>query len=180
MEIPTLKTEKLVLRPFRIEDAPLVQKYAGDHKIAEMTGTIPHPYSLEMAKEWIPLHKQNWETKRSLTLAMVPVNTSEIVGCVSLIFSMNHRRAELGYWVGVPHWGNGYCTDASRAIVQYGFDNLEIDKITSAHMTKNPASGKVLQKIGMQKEGLLRKQMVRLGQAEDLVVFGLFRDEFIG
>jgi len=75
----------------------------------------------------------------------------------------DHRRAELGYWIGVPYWGKGYATEAARSVVNYGFSTLELHRIFASHVPANPASGRVLTKIGMRHEGRLLGHILKWG-----------------
>jgi RimJ/RimL family protein N-acetyltransferase len=88
-----------------------------------------------------------------------------------------HDRAELGYWIGKPFWGRGYATEAARALVQYGFDTLGLHRIYARHLTRNPASGRVLHKIGMTHEGYRRKHEKKWGIYEDDKLYGILRDD---
>ncbi|MNO23039.1 putative ribosomal N-acetyltransferase YdaF [compost metagenome] len=91
----------------------------------------------------------------------------------------SENQAELGYWVGRPFWGQGYATEAAQKIVKFGFEGLRLDHIFAAAMTKNPASYKVMQKIGMKPEDNLPKQILKSGMYEDLVHYGMVKSEII-
>ena len=88
-----------------------------------------------------------------------------------------HRHATLGYWIGVPFWGQGYCTEAAKAVVDYGFKALDLNRVSSHHMGSNSASGRVLQKIGMRYEDCQRQHHFRWGRYEDVELYGLLRSE---
>ena len=88
------------------------------------------------------------------------------------------RKAELGYWVGKPFWGRGYATEAAGSIVDFGFDQLGLNRITAGHMVRNPASGRVMQKIGMREEGLLKGHVRKWGQFYDVSFYGLVRSDY--
>lgn len=89
-----------------------------------------------------------------------------------------HRQAKLGYWLGVPYWNRGYMTEAVQALVGYGFTELGLNKITASHFARNPASGRVMQKLGMTQEGLLRQDVRKNDDFEDLVLYGLLAEEW--
>jgi RimJ/RimL family protein N-acetyltransferase len=133
-----------------------------------------------MAEKWIASHASLFYDGRGVTLAMTLKSDETLIGSISLGTTKPHRRAELGYWVGVPHWGRGYCTEAAIAIIKYGFDELGLHKVTSRYMAGNPASGHVMQKAGMVQEGLLREEVLKDGKFHDLVVYGLLASEFDG
>ena len=94
---------------------------------------------------------------------------------------MNRRfdRAELGYWIDRPYWNQGYCTEAGRAVLWYGFTELNLNRIHAYHLSRNPASGRVMQKLGMTREGLLRQHAKKWGKYEDIVEYGLVRQDWM-
>jgi len=171
--MPTLRTPRLVLRPFRPDDAPAVQRLAGERDVAASTLTVPHPYPDGAAGEWIATHVTAWAEQRVLTLAVTTSGDDALVGAVGLALAMADRRAELGYWIGIPWWNLGYATEASRAMIDFGFTSLGLHRIMARHMARNPASGRVMQKLGMQREGVLREHILKWGVFEDLVVYAL-------
>jgi ribosomal-protein-alanine N-acetyltransferase len=99
------------------------------------------------------------------------------VGAVGLILAPAHDRAELGYWIGAPYWGRGYATEASRAVVRWGFEGLGLRRIHASHFPRNPASGRVLEKLGMRHEGTLRQHVKKWDEYLDLESYGLLADE---
>jgi ribosomal-protein-alanine N-acetyltransferase len=174
--MPTLRTPRLVLRPFRLNDAPAVQRLAGEREVAANTLTVPHPYPDGAAEEWIATHAAGWAAKDVLTLAVTTPGDDVLVGAVGLALAMADRRAELGYWIGIPWWNLGYATEASRAIIDFGFTSLGLHRIMARHMARNPASGRVMQKLGMQREGVLREHTLKWGVFEDLVVYAVLSE----
>ena len=152
---PTLETSRLAIRPFELTDAPEVQKLAGEKKIASTLVNMPHPYPDGLAEKWIKTHEQEFERGNSLELAIEINKTARLCGGIRLHLHSKYNNAELGYWIGVPYWGQGYCTEAASKIIDYGFKTLSLHRIYASHLTRNPASGRVLQKIGMVKEGCL-------------------------
>lgn len=171
---PTLTTERLLLRPFFIDDAPLVQELAGAQEVYATTLNVPHPYEDGMAERWIASHPMQFYSERGVVLAITLSGDGQpLVGTVSLSVVPQHRRAELGYWIGVPYWGNGYCTEAVIAMIEYGFEKLKLHKITARHMSSNPASGRVMVKAGMRWEGELTDEVLKDGAFHTLAVYGL-------
>ena len=176
--IPTLSTPRLTLRAFKQEDAPTVQKLAGAWEIAETTGNIPHPYEDGVAEAWIRSQPERFDRGEIANFAMTLTETSELIGAIGLVFHADQHMAELGYWVGVPYWGRGYCTEAAQELLHYGFKQRNLNRIFARHMTKNPASGRVMQKIGMKYEGTLRQSILRFGKYEDAAIYGILKDEY--
>ncbi len=148
MKQPDIKTERLILRPFSLNDAAAVQQMAGNYNIAKMTLNVPHPYLPGMAEEWINTHPQNWETRTAVSYVITSKQTKELIGAIGLV-SIENGEASMGYWIGETFWGNGYCSEAGAGLVQYGFLSLGLSRVYAEHLSKNPASGRVMQNIGM-------------------------------
>ena len=168
-----LETERLILRAFELADAPDVQRLAGDRAVAAGTLTIPHPYPDGVAEEWIASH----DGRDTAPFAIERKEDGALLGAVGLDVEPDHARAELGYWVGKPYWGHGYATEAARAVVRYAFDNLNLHRVYAYHFVDNPASGRVLQKIGMTYEGRRRQHTVKWGALLDSESYAILRDD---
>jgi ribosomal-protein-alanine N-acetyltransferase len=176
-ERPTLETERLILRPHNLGDAPELQWLIGDRDIAFTTLNIPHPYEDGMAEEWIQARQEKFEKGENVQFAIVHRAQGCLIGGVGLAIDKQNELAELGYWIGKPYWGQGYCTEAARAVLEYGFEVLGLNRVYANHFTRNPASGRVMQKIGMQHEGHLRQAIKKWGKFEDWEVYGILRSE---
>jgi RimJ/RimL family protein N-acetyltransferase len=174
--IPVLHTQRLLLRPFDASDAPVVQRLAGAPEVALTTQNIPHPYEDGMAEEWIASHGPAWHTRRFLTLAITS-RSDGLVGAVSLHINAAHRRGELGYWVGLPFWNRGYATEASAALLEFGFSDLALNRIQARHMTRNPSSGRVMEKLGMSPEGIQRQYLLVRGTFEDIPMYAILSSD---
>lgn len=177
MSRPTLTTERLVLRPFTLADAPEVSRLVGDRRIADTTLNIPHPYDESMAVAWIGAHAEAAERGESMTLA-ISEKTGALVGAVALAMAPTQQRAELGYWIAVSHWGRGYATEAAAAMVDYAFSTLGLRRVVAHCLTRNVGSARVMEKIGMQREGTLRAHVVKWDVPEDVALYAILRDEW--
>lgn len=175
---PVLHTQRLLLRPFKLGDAADVQRLAGDRRVADTALRIPHPYSDGMAEQWIASHRYAFEMRISVTYAIVVQAQAAVVGTVSLEMNGNFDHAVLGYWIGHPYWGQGYCTEAARALITYAFGELGMNRIHATHFSRNPASGRVMEKLGMVKEGVLRQHVKKWDVYEDVVEYGVLRQEW--
>jgi [ribosomal protein S5]-alanine N-acetyltransferase len=174
---PTLRTKRLRLRPFDMSDALVVQLLAGDKDVAHNTRLIPHPYPDGLAAVWISSLPDLYEQGRGVSFA-VTLPAGDLIGSIGLSLYPVDNHAELGYWVGRPYWNQGYCTEAAAAVMKYAFEKLKIERIFAHYLARNPASGRVLTKLGMQQEGCLRSHRLKGGQYEDLIVCGVLRGEF--
>jgi RimJ/RimL family protein N-acetyltransferase len=176
--IPSMEGERLMLRPFTLADAPEVQRLAGDFEIADTTAAIPHPYEDGMAEQWISGHGAEFESGRGVTFAVTQKSDGALVGAISLMGMSAGHQAEMGYWIGVPYWNRGYCTEAARTLLRYSFGELGLVRVHACHFARNPSSGRVMQKLGMQYEGTRRKHVKRWDLLEDLVLYGILKEDW--
>lgn len=175
---PIIKTERLILRPFDVSDSKRVQELAGDVKVAKTTLNIPYPYEDGMAEVWINTHIDSFNKGSDITYAVVKKDTNELIGAISLMAIKEiHRKAELGYWIGVPYWGNGYCSEASNAIIEFGFKDINLNRIFSLAFEDNVASWRVMEKVGMKYEGTRRQDVIKNGIPIDLRSYSILREE---
>lgn len=178
LEMPLLVTERLRLRPFDASDGAAVEQLAGAREVADTTLTIPHPYPAGGGTAWIATHASAWERGEQLSLAICARTApQQILGAIGLHMSTTHRHGEIGYWVGVDAWGNGYATEAARAVVSYAFSQLGLRRVQGRHFTRNAASGRVMQKLGMQFEGVHRSAYLRWGRFEDVAVYAVLASD---
>lgn len=147
--IPTLESKRIVLRAYQLSDVKNVQRLAGEKIIAEMTANIPHPYVEGMAEEWIAKHEFWFENREAIVFAIQRSETGELIGTISLN-QIDDKTGNLGYWLGVPYWGLGYCSEAAALIIEYGFYHYGLNLIYARHLPENPASGKVMIKNGFE------------------------------
>ena len=176
-EQPRFSTARLLLRPLTVGDAPRVQELVSEGDVARFTANIPHPYPAGGAEAWIGHHLASGSEGSEQVWAITTAQDG-LVGSMGLRVDAPQSRAELGYWIGKPYWGKGYATDAGAALIEYGFLSLNLNRIFAHHMRRNPASGRVLQKLGMRYEGSLRQHFQRDGQYEDMECYGILRAEY--
>nr|WP_272898791.1 GNAT family N-acetyltransferase [Paenibacillus sp. MMS18-CY102] len=159
------------MRLFQLTDAKSVQKLAGHEEVARTTLSIPHPYPDGAAEAWIERTRSAAEKGDIFSFALVRKTDNQLIGCVSLRVSKSDNQAELAYWVGYPYWGQGFATEASRQVINFGFETLGLNRIYAAAMTKNPASYRVMSKIGMTFKESLPKHILKSEIYEDLVLY---------
>lgn len=176
-EIPDIETTRLRLRPFVVADSPEVQRLAGDVEVARNTLAMPFPYLDGMAESWIGNHIEDYKDGKSAIWAITLIDTYQLIGAIGLSLQLQYSHAEIGYWIGKAFWNNGYCTEALKEAIAFGFDQLKLHKIYASHFGNNPQSGKVMQKAGMQYEGTLRSHMFHWNEYKDLVQYGIWRED---
>jgi RimJ/RimL family protein N-acetyltransferase len=109
---------------------------------------------------------------------MVRKADQQLMGAISLRPHQRHQRADIGYWIGVPYWNQGYTSEAARRLVDYGFAELGLRRIYASYFSHNIASRRVMEKAGMTYEGTLRQHVERLGKFYDLGYCGILRSEW--
>jgi RimJ/RimL family protein N-acetyltransferase len=176
---PTLTTARLTLRPFVLDDAWDVERLAGMREIADTTLSIPHPYPVGAATRWIESHAPAWTAGSAVTFAIVETGLGKLAGAISLMsIHREHRRAELGYWIAVDRWNKGLATEAGQQLLDFGFNDLALHRIESRHFLRNPASGRVMQKLGMREEGADRDWAIKWGRHETLARYSILKPEW--
>jgi RimJ/RimL family protein N-acetyltransferase len=172
-----LRTDRLVLRPFTMDDAADVRRYLSDAAIAKHTLTIPHPYPDGAADEFIAAQAPAWAAGKKVTWAVTRAKDGVLVGAISLQLTRAHRRCEVGYWIARPEWGQKYATEATRRVVAYAFDVLDMHRVEAHHFVENPSSGRVMENVGMSPEGLHRGVVWRDGAPRDLRSYAILRTD---
>jgi [ribosomal protein S5]-alanine N-acetyltransferase len=172
---PTLRTERLVLREFTLEDAPELHRLAQAREVARMMSRHPHPYEEGTAVKWIKGLRPMFDAGIGTTFAVVLREGGALIGRVSLYTRAPDGTAVLGeegtgllgFWLGMPYWSKGYATEAVAEVVRYGFTECSLLRIRANHFGSNTASGRVLRKVGMSHVGTRPNYYEKWGNAED-------------
>jgi len=145
----TINTRRLTLRPYQQTDAARVAYLAGDYDVAKMCGRVPHPYSIAAAYSFFDMLENGRQSGREYAFAVTAPIDGVIGACgLSRIGEPGSDTWELGYWYGMPYWGLGYASEAARALMVWGRDQLGAKVFVAGHFADNPASGNVLRKLG--------------------------------
>jgi RimJ/RimL family protein N-acetyltransferase len=176
---PILRTQRLVLRPFAEEDAPRLAVLAGTRRIADTTISIPHPYSPEQALGEIRRFQAEFQAGHSAHFVFALAETpTEWFGEVLLkLIDLVHSQAELGFFIDDASGGRGYVTEAAAEALRYGFGPLALNRINAHSMVRNPASARVLARLGFHHEGVLRQRVRKWGVFEDVDAWSLLRGD---
>lgn len=172
---PRIETERLILSELKEEDLPLVTEYLQDKEFAEYTSNIPSPYRKEDAEFWLKLTKEAFESQKGFTFA-IRTKYEKIIGAIGL-HDEGSDKAEMGYWLAKSFWNKGYVTEAAKAMVDFGFNELGCNKIFAIHFPHNPASGKIMQKIGMELEVVLKQHLKKEGKYFDIPMYSIFKNK---
>lgn len=175
---PMLETSRLLLRGFLETDLPRLLRLAGRREIADTMISIPHPYSEDYARQWLARARLEEQRGEGVHFAICEAVEDLLVGAIELrAIDTDHQQAELSFWVGVDRWGWGYATEAAARVLGYGFNQLRLNRIYAHHMLRNPASGAVLARLGLQREGILRQRVKKWGVFEDVALWAILRDD---
>jgi RimJ/RimL family protein N-acetyltransferase len=164
-----LETERLMLRAPAAADAKAIAHLANDRRIAENTRRLPHPYDRSHAEQFLASLAQHDHDR----VFLIESDRAPI-GMVGLDFT-KPDTPELGYWLGVPHWGKGFATEAARAIIDYAFEEFRVEQLCSGARVTNPASRHILEKCGFQWTGIELHRFVALGSSTPVDSFRLQR-----
>lgn len=148
-DVALLGSARLKLDQPELADAGDIITLANNRKVAEMLSRMPHPYGLNDARQWIA-RAQNANKKGSVTLAVRLRTTGRLIGACGIDRRQEDGPLELGYWIGEPHWGNGYATEAAHAVIDHAFTALGFSEIAGSCRLTNPGSRRVLEKCGFQ------------------------------
>ena len=173
--VPRLVQGGCVLRAWRPDDVDALAAIANDWRIARnLTHLFPHPYTRGDAVSWVTASSLRPELR-----AWAIEAGGALAGGCGLVFGEGvfHRTAEIGYWLGVAHWGRGLATAATTAVAEWAFASTTIERLEAAVYAWNPASMRVLEKCGFRREAVLRRSVERDGQVIDRMLYARLRCE---
>lgn len=170
MPTPELATERLILDPLRAADIGRLCAIAGLRAIADTTISVPHPFSAEDGAAWVARYDpEQGDLGWAIRWRETP---SDLIGFVGLNhLDTAHRQAEISFWVDPGHGGKGVVTEAAHAVIAHAVGPMALDRIEAYHMRRNPGSGRVLEKLGFQQEGVLRRRVLKWGVREDVLLW---------
>ena len=171
----SLRTARLLLRPFQPGDVDEACRYRNDPEFARYLPHIPQPFTRRDAEEFVRVNiEEPWEKFPTFAVVL----EGKLIGTVNLAIDANNQIAMLGYAISREHWGQGIATEAARAAVAWGFRTFGLAKIWASTDARNVASRRVMEKLGMQLEGLFRSHAVGRDGRTDSVTYGLLREEW--
>lgn len=171
-----IQTPRLILRPFRHADLEDVLDYSADEEWSRFL-PVPFPYEREHAADFIA---RQTSLDRTVRPAWALVFEGVVIGGLNLALIAEHRLAELGFSVARRHWGRGLVPEAGRAVIDAAFEvDPELNRMRALADERNVASKRVLEKLGMRKEGVLRQNRINRGEFCDEAWFGILRSEWV-
>jgi len=172
---PTLETDRLILREMTKEDAEGIFACFSNEDVTRYYGQETLE-KIEQAEKIVDSFSKSYSEKRGIRWGIERKGTKGIIGTIGFnAWLPKHKRAEIGYELHPNYWRNGYTLEAVLKVISYGFEKLDLTRIGAVVFIENKASNNLLEKVGFQKEGVLRDYMYQNGKAYDTYVYSLLR-----
>jgi len=176
--VPTLHTQRLCLRRLRPTDAEDIFSYCSDPLVAKHVLWSAHT-SINESRSYIRYMMRKYRNDDAYSWGIEHKESGKIIGTIGFMWiQSDNAAAEVGYSMSRAFWGQGIMTEALSRLIRYGFEELHLNRIEAQYEVDNPASGRVMEKCGMQKEGLLRSRLYNKGRYVDVFVCSILRDEY--
>ena len=175
--LPTLETERLILRPLRMQDAQDLYAYASDPAVSRHVLWDTHK-SLSESRGFLRSAIRQYRRGLPGSFAIELKASGRMIGTIGFMWvNVDSKSAEVGYSLNREYWNQGIMTEALNAVIAFGFDELHLNRIEAQHETDNPASGQVMLHAGMQYEGTLRQRLMNKGRLVDVKLYSILRSD---
>lgn len=175
--LPALETDRLLLRPVQRKDAEDIFSYASDPEVARYVLWDPHR-SIAETRNYIRYLRMLYRRGLPSSWAVMLRESGHVIGTIGLMwYSVQNSSAEIGYSFSRAYWNCGYATEALDAVIRSLFHSLPVNRLEAQHDVRNPASGRVMEKCGMQKEGILRQRIRNKAEFADTVLYAVIRSD---
>ena len=179
-DLPTLETERLILRKMVLNDAEAVFAYASNSEVSRYTLWETHR-SIEDSRAFLEFATQKYENGGEPDWGIVYRGNGCLVGACGLVnWEAEHARAEVGFVLSREYWGRGLMSEAVRAILRFGFERMNLNRIEARCIAENAASARVMEKAGMFYEGTLRQREYIKGAYRDIKLYAILKKGFSG
>lgn len=176
--LPVIKTERLILRPVRMTDAQDLYEYSRDPEVARHVLWDAHR-SIHQTRAYIRFLLRQYRSAAPGTFVIALRDTDKVIGTIGFMWlQQENRSAEVGYSLSRAYWNHGIMTEALRAVIEFGFVKLNLNRIEAQHESDNPASGRVMHNAGMRHEGTLRQRIYNKGRYADVELYAILRQDF--
>lgn len=177
--MPTLETDRLRLRKLAMRDAQDIFDYSKDPQVAKYV-LWDAMSSLGEARGYLRFMLRKYRLGEAASWGIEHKATGKIIGTIGFMWiQRENASAEVGYSLHRGYWNQGLMTEALKAVIGHGFYTMNLNRIEAQHETKNPASGSVMRKCGMQKEGTLRQRLLNKGKFVDVDLYAVLRRDYI-
>jgi [ribosomal protein S5]-alanine N-acetyltransferase len=179
-KIPTeLQGERIIIRRLRMSDAEDLYRHLKSRDVSRWLMTVPYPYSKDEAVKFIRKSMVQWRQQTSYHFAiLLKENGGLIGGCAFRLVDFEHECVGIGYWLGKKYWHQGYATETAKLLLHLGFDVLGLYRVYAGHIEPNAASGRVLEKCGMTREGVWREAIIKHGERQNMVHYAILKPEY--
>ena len=175
--MPTLETKRLILRRIVMSDAKDIFAYSSDEEVARHVLWSAQK-SISEAKDYCKFMQRRYRSDEPSSWGIIEKATGRLVGTIGFMsYSEDNATVEVGYSLARWLWNGGYMTEALSCVIDYAFDSMDLNRIEAQHELTNPASGRVMEKCGMRKEGVLRQRLYNKGKYVDVALYAILRGD---
>jgi len=175
--LPTIDTKRLTLRRMTMADADDVFAYSSDPEVSRHVLWDAHR-SVHDSRAYLRYILRQYRANEPSSWGIELHSTGRMIGTIGFMWwNREYRSAEVGYSLSRDYWNHGLMTEALRAAIRFGFDEMQLHRIEAQHETANPASGRVMEKVGMRKEGVLRGRLYNKGRYVDVALYAILRGD---
>jgi RimJ/RimL family protein N-acetyltransferase len=175
---PQLYTDRLLLRAMHSGDVSEVQYHVNTKAVNSNMSYTPHPYTIEMAENWMRNINYGMEHGTCCYWAMCDRVSGDFIGSMGLSIFIEQDGGEMHYWIGEKFWNQGYCTEAAMGTLKHVFENLKFHRLQITHRKGNIGSRRVIEKCGFVLEGEFRDELKRFGTYENVMHYSMLAGEF--
>ncbi|MBR9689304.1 MAG: GNAT family N-acetyltransferase [Candidatus Altiarchaeota archaeon] len=172
-------TDRIKIRPLKISDADDMYQHIRFREISRWTKNIPYPYPRNGAEKFIQKKQREFASGKSYNFGIILNETDKLIGSIGLgDIKPIEKKTFIGYWLSKDFWGRGIMTEAVNLVLDFGFNQLKLHKISAGIFSVNTGSKRVLEKCGFKREGLLRDERFKRGSWHDEFRYGILKTEF--
>ncbi|QHJ69845.1 GNAT family N-acetyltransferase [Planococcus halotolerans] len=177
-QLPTIESERLILRKLELADAEDMFEYASEPLVSRFMPWQAHQ-TTDDTREFIGIIRKGYEDNKKLTWAIELKGEKKMIGTIDFVSWLQKRqRSEVGYTLSHHYWGQGLMLEAAETLIDFGFRKMDLIKVEAPIMLDNKQSQRVAEKLGMIREGVLRKHMIIKGEFVDLAMYAVLKEEF--
>ncbi|MBM6618815.1 GNAT family N-acetyltransferase [Bacillus suaedaesalsae] len=178
-DLQTLETKRLILRKLRKDDIQDMFEYGSNDEVTKYVSWYTYQ-SITDAQLFLDHILQQYEDGSGAFWGIEDKETNKLIGTIDFVaWNRKHRKAEIGYILSQDYWGKGLMTEAAQAVIQFGFEKMNLVRIEARCLLENIGSEKVMQKAGMQYEGTLRKSMLLKEKHRDIKLYSILKDDIL-
>jgi [ribosomal protein S5]-alanine N-acetyltransferase len=177
-DLPTLETERVLLRKFTLDDADDMFEYSSVPDVSNFVPWETHK-TIEDSYRFLNYILKQYQEGKLAPWAIELKENQKVIGTIDFVaWYPQHYRAEIGFILSKDYWGKGLIPEAANKVIKFGFDNMELNKIKAPCMVENKQSERVLQKLGMTLEGIMKEEYLIKGMFRNMAVYSILKKDF--